>query len=145
MLKSKRFYMGNEDIKHWAKIVQEQHENELLLEMARVGFFSDFEVWIRTDDPGNIPHFHVWDKNSKGGLFHTCVKILSPEYFHHTGKEDIFNSHQKDELMDFLKDKPKKSKWHPTNWDFILTLWNANNSKTEVPEDLEIPDYTQLH
>lgn len=134
----------NKQIEEWGKEVQEMYETELLNEMARVGFFSDFEVWIRTDDPGNIPHFHVWDKNSKGGLFHTCVKIESPEYFHHNGKEDVFNSKQKKELTEFLNEKPAKSRWHPTNWDFILTLWNANNSKVEVPEDLPIPDYTKL-
>lgn len=66
-------------IQHWASIAQDQYDEQLLLEMTRVGFFSDFEVWIRTDDPGNIPHFHVWDKNSKGGLFHTCIKIFEPE------------------------------------------------------------------
>lgn len=126
------------------KEVQLQYESELLLEMARVGFFSDFEVWIRTDDPGNIPHFHVWDKNSKGGLFHTCVQIEKPEYFHHSGKEDVFNFKQKKELMEFLQAKPMKSRWHPTNWDFIITLWNANNSKHEVSDYLEIPDYTKL-
>ena len=131
-------------IDKWAKTVKDQYDEQLLLEMARVGFFSDFEVWIRTDDPGNIPHFHVWDKNSKGGLFHTCVKIMKPEYFHHTGKEDVFNGKQKRELIDFLNAKPTKSKWHPTNWDFILTVWNANNSKMEVPEDYPIPDYNKL-
>ena len=131
-------------IENWAKIAEDQYNEQLLLEMARVGFFSNFEVWIRTDDPGNIPHFHVWDQNSKGGLFHTCVKILEPEYFHHTGKEDVFNSKQKKELIEFLNAKPLKSKWHPTNWDFIITVWNANNSKFEVPEDSPIPDYTKL-
>ncbi len=136
--------MVDRQIQEWANIVREQHDKQLLLEMARVGYFSNFEVWIRTDDPGNIPHFHVWDKNSKGGLFHTCVKILEPEYFHHDGKEDVFNSKQKKELIEFLNAKPIKSKWHPTNWDFILTLWNANNSKVEVPDDLSIPDYTLL-
>jgi hypothetical protein len=136
--------MIDQQIEHWAKEVQNLHEQELLLEMARVGFFSDFEVWIRTDDPGNIPHFHVWDRNSKGGLFHTCVKIESPEYFHHTGKEDVFNSKQKKELIEFLNAKPLKAKWHPTNWDFIITLWNANNSNTEVDEKQPISDYTTL-
>jgi len=136
--------MSDKQIEEWGRAVQQMHEAELLNEMARVGFFSDFEVWIRTDDPGNIPHFHVWDKNSKGGLFHTCVKIETPEYFHHTGKEDIFNSKQKKELVEFLQAKPLKSHWHPTNWDFIITLWNANNSKAEVSEDQDIPDYTKL-
>lgn len=117
---------------------------QLLLEMARVGYFSDFEVWIRTDDPGNIPHFHVWDKNSKGGLFHACVQILKPEYFHHTGKEDEFNAKQKKELIQFLNSKPLKAKRYKTNWEFIVTLWNVNNFSMEVPEDLEIPDYALL-
>lgn len=142
-----------EQIESWAKKAAElddewQHslleKQQLLTEMARVGFFSDFEVWVHTDDPGKIPHFHVWDKNSGGGLFHTCVKILSAEYFHHNGKEDVFNTKQKKELVEFLKAKPKKSKWHPTNWDFVLTTWNSNNSDVDVPEDLEMPDYTKL-
>lgn len=138
--------MGNEDdkIKLWAKMAEDFYGSRFLFEMSRVGCFSDFEVWVRTDDGGNIPHFHVWDKNSRGGLFHTCVQIAKPEYFRHTDKENVFNARQKHELVDFLRAKLAKSRWHSTNWDFIVTLWNANNLKAEVPEDIEIPDYSKL-
>lgn len=29
-----------------------------LYEMARVGYMGDYEVYVNTDDPGIIPHFH---------------------------------------------------------------------------------------
>ena len=79
--------------------------NNNLTEMARIGFTDDmYEIYINTDDPGNIPHFHYrkaneWDK------FHTCIKIATAEYFHHTGKEDVLNSKQRKELVKFLSSK----------------------------------------
>ena len=77
---------------------------ELFCEMARVGNMNnELEVWVRTDDGGNLPHFHIWDKNSQGGKFHTCVQIKQPAYFHHTGKEGVLNTSQRKELVEFLK------------------------------------------
>lgn len=38
----------------------EQLRESMLLEMAQVGFVDGkYEVYIHTDDPGNIPHFHM--------------------------------------------------------------------------------------
>ena len=69
--------------------------NNNLTEMARIGFTDDmYEIYINTDDPGNIPHFH-YRKANKWSEFHTCIKIASAEYFHHTGKEDVLNSKQR--------------------------------------------------
>lgn len=120
------------------------HES-MLLEMARVGFIDDeYEVYIHTDDPVNIPHFHIWDAETRGQKFHTCIKIESPEYFHHTGKEDYLNSSMRKELIKFLKSKPTKLKRYDTNWEVVVDMWNANNSKANVPDDLPMPDYTKL-
>lgn len=123
----------------------EKLRESILLEMARVGFIDDeYEVYIHTDDPGNAPHFHILDAETRGQKFHTCIKIESPEYFHHTGKEDYLNSNMRKELIKFLKSKPTKLKRYNTNWEVVVDMWNANNSKANVPDDLPMPDYTKL-
>ena len=123
----------------------EKLRESMLLEMARVGFIDDeYEVYIRTDDPGNVPHFHIWDAKTRGQKFHTCIRIESPEYFHHTGKEDYLNSSMRKELIKFLKSKPTKLKRYNTNWEVVVDMWNANNSKANVPDDIPMPDYMKL-
>ena len=115
-----------------------------LWEMARVGFFDEYEIYIHTDDPGNIPHFHIWDAETRGNKYHTCIRIDKPKYFHHTGKEDILNSRDKRDLIEFLNSKPR-NKRYDTNWEYLVSMWNDNNSKINVAEDIEMPDYTKLH
>lgn len=120
-------------------------QESMLLEMARVGFIEDkYEVYIHTDDPGNIPHFHIWDAETRGQKFHTCIKLEVPEYFHYTGKEDCLNSTMRKELVSFLRSKPTKLKRYDTNWEVVVDMWNANNSRANVPEDITMPDYTLL-
>ena len=122
----------------------EQLRESMLLEMARVGFIDNkYEVYIHTDDPGNIPHFHIWDAETRGQKFHTCIRIDSPQYFHHSGKEDTLNSSMKKELMSFLKSKSRNRRFN-TNWEYLVSMWNDNNSNVEVTEDAQIPDYLTL-
>ena len=65
-----------------------------LEEMARIGYIDNLEILIWTDDPGNIPHFHIRDRSTKGQEFNCCIRIDKPEYFIHTGKENKLNSKQ---------------------------------------------------
>ena len=114
-----------------------------LAEMAKVGTIDDeYDVVIWPKDNGDVPHFHIWDSNTRGSIFHTCVKIERAEYFHHTGKEGVLNSKMKKELVRFLKSFSKR--WNMTMWEVILKLWNDNESKHNVEEDLPMPDYMQL-
>lgn len=123
----------------------EKLRESMLLEMARVGFIDDeYEVYIHTDDPGNIPHFHIWDAETRGQKFHICIKLEVPEYFHHTGKEDYLNSGMKKELVKFLRNKPLRLKRYDTNWEVVVDMWNANNSKASIPDDTPMPDYMRL-
>lgn len=118
---------------------------DMLLEMARVGFIGDeYEVFIHTNDPGHIPHFHMWDKATRGQNFHTCIRIDKPEYFHHTGKEDKLNSNTKKALINFLKSSPLKFGYFDTNWNIVIYMWNMNNSEVEIPKDMPMPDYRLL-
>ena len=116
---------------------------EVLLEMARVGYLNDkYEIVIWTDDPGNIPHMHIWDRTTRGEKFHCCVCLNKAEYFSHTGKEDKLNTKLKKSLVEFLQLPFRKTGM--SNWQQVVLLWNMNNSSTEIDDDAEMPDYTKL-
>ena len=116
--------------------------DKMLMEMATVGKLNNLlTVIIRTNDPGNIPHFHIVDNETFGSKFHTCVKIEKPEYFIHTGKEDILNSKLRKELIEFFG---CSDKWGVNHWDIVLQEWNRNNSHIEIDPHTPMPDYTKL-
>lgn len=111
-------------------------------EMAQIGGIdNNLIAYVRSNDPGNIPHFHIVDKSTLGTKFHTCVKIESPEYFHHTGKEGVLNSKQRKSLVNFLNSLTPLEISH---WEFLLLTWNTNNSNKKLRMDLPMPDYTKL-
>lgn len=111
--------------------------------MARIGYTDGkYEVYVNTNDAGNIPHFHYrletdWSK------FHTCIKLTSPEYFLHEGKEHVLNKKRLKLLMTFLLTAPPDRPGY-TNWQEVVMEWNRNNSDMNVPSDLEMPDYNEL-
>lgn len=118
-----------------------EKDNNMLLEMAQIGTFGKYTIIVWTNDPGNIPHFHVVDSATRGNSFNTCIKIESAEYFHHEGKEDTLNTKERKELLKFLN---SKDKWGEQNWVVLLKEWERNNSKTSIDINLPIPDYTKL-
>ena len=126
-----------------------------IFDMSRVGFITDFdyEVYIRTDDGGNIPHVHVWDRGTKGKEFSTCIKLTTPEYFPHGGRyKDVFNSKQKRAFVEFMNKKTPETRIDKpaTNYQRCCSLWNQNNSNVNVEVQYDennnpiIPDYTLL-
>lgn len=114
--------------------------------MARAGFTKDnYEVYVNTDDGGNIPHFHYRLK-SDWSKFHTCIRLDSPEYFHHNGKEDVLNSSQKKNLQKFLSSQVTLSRYKgkfENNFELLCFLWDINNSNVQS-DDWDLPDYTTL-
>ena len=119
-----------------------QFDDHSINEMAQIGIMDNkFVIVVWTNDPGNIPHFHIMDKATRGSEFHTCVKIESPEYFEHTGKEDKLNSKQRKALIDFFN---STDKWGENNWIVLLKEWERNNSNYEIGLDVKMPDYTKL-
>lgn len=116
----------------------------ILNEMARIGYIDDLELIIWTDDPGNIPHFHIRDKETKGNNFHCCIRLDEPSYFKHQGKMDVLNTKQKKKLINFLNSSSKMGNFEVKNWDKIIAYWNDNNSSVILPDDYPMPDYTLL-
>ena len=81
-------------------------KRSLLAEMARIGFIGkkgELEVYIRTNDPGNIPHFHVRDTSTMGTEFETCVRIQTNAYFLYGRYKDTLNSAERKALAEFME------------------------------------------
>ena len=127
----------------WDELNKQALHEQMLTEMARIGSLGELSMYVRTNDPGNYPHFHIIDENTMGQQFHCCVRIDCAQYFKHTGKEDVLNSSKRKELVEFLtsasEDEPEK-----TNWQVVLVEWNRNNSNKKVPLDLTMPNYKDL-
>ena len=125
------------------------NEKELLLEMARIGYADNLEIYVLTDDPGFIPHIHIRDRETKGEVFDACVRLDSPNYFSHGHHNDKLNSKQKKLLNDFLHTAPSNGRFS-TNYEYAVILWNDNNSKENITikrdskGNIIIPDYTKL-
>lgn len=125
------------------------HKN--LTKMARVGFLnakpkkkkgsSQYEVYVNTDDDGNIPHFHL--RNAKDwSEFHSCIEFEDAKYFEHGNKNSELNTNLKKSLVEFFNKQAENFDY--TNWELALRLWNTNNRRVNVDTDLEMPDYTKL-
>lgn len=137
------------------KLSSATEENDMLFEMALVGYFnvlksngepesSRFKVFVNGGD-GEVPHMHIWDDDTNGKRIHTCVCLSKIEYFYHDGNEDVLTPEQKESLVSFLKDECKKNKRYKTNWEYALSMWNDNNTdKTQVDETSDVLDYTKL-
>lgn len=118
-------------------------QEQLLLEMAKIGNINDLVLYVRTNDPGNYPHFHMVDEATLGQQFYCCVRIDCAQYFKHTGKEGGLNSKRRKELVEFLQ-SPSEDEPEKTNWKVVLVEWNRNNSTKKVPLDLQMPNYKEL-
>lgn len=125
-------------------------------DIAMIGTIEDLglEVFVKTDDENVEPHVHIWDRTTRGEKFHTCVKLLTPEYFPHGDKyNDVFSSEQKKAFAKFMESIDLNCKEdlrvEITVYEVCCWLWNMNNSSVEVEvcyyaDEPIIPDYSQL-
>ena len=130
---------------------QKLHEREILNEMARVGYIDgQLEVYVKTNDGGNVPHVHIRDANTQGRLFETCVELARNKYYLHGYINDILNKKQCKAFNKFMHDEIHTRTFNGTVYEFAVDMWNRNNSNTniEVQYDTEdkpiIPDYTNI-
>lgn len=128
---------------------------EPLYEMARVGFISSgnkqttFDVFVRTDDPGNVPHVHIQSKNKK---FKTCIRLDTNKYFLHGEWRDMFNTKQCKLFNNFMRSTCNDiSRYeNATMYEFAIDMWNKNNSKRKIDikrdnnNNVIIPDYNSI-
>ena len=124
-------------------------EQDMILEMARVGFMGQYEIYVHTDDPGYVPHVHIRDTATKGHKFETCVKLKSNEYFLHGKYTDTMNSTMRKNFAEFMESRCVIDRYD-TNYELAVDMWNLNNSKESVviPRDengdIIIPNYRTI-
>ena len=134
--------------------------NELVYdEYGTVGFDPDFKptqfpfefrlniekptytVELRSDDNGNIPHFHIFDVDRR---FQTCVCIDKPQYFHHGVYDGVLNRRSCEALNELLQRPVNVGGQLMTNWDRMVKVWNDNSGRRKIGMNVACPDYTQL-
>lgn len=109
-------------------------KRSLLAEMARIGFIGkkgELEVYIRTNDPGNIPHFHVRDTSTMGTEFETCVRIQTNAFFLYGRYKDTLNSAERKALAEFME-APDVDGHFSSNYSATIYEWNKNNSNVKI-------------
>lgn len=109
-------------------------------EMAQVGKAGGVEIWVWPREGGYTPHFHFWntDKTISG-----CIKLESSEYFEHGQYKSKLDTHQRRQLVAFLK---ANSKNFPglTNWQTIIGIWNSSNPQKTIDLNTPMPNYLEL-
>jgi hypothetical protein len=120
-------------------------DDSMLLEYARVGFLKNLEVYVMTDDPGYIPHFHIRDAATKGKEFDTCIEICSNKYFCHGRHTSRLNAQGRKALAEFMEGKCSNDKYE-NNYELTVDMWNLNNSSVtiEYQKGQEIPNYREI-
>ncbi len=118
-------------------------------DVARVGFFSvneasQWEVYIRTDDNCQVPHFHVRN------LFDVNVDIAFTLHGNHYYPHENFFGRMTDEelhcLSEFMEGPCKNAKFD-SNYEYAACLWNLNNQEQyemdidEEHNEVFFPDY----
>lgn len=126
-----------------------RHED--IFGMARIGWVPEnstksIEVYVHTDDPGKVPHFHVRKYAGSGNFeWETCIRFDSPDYFLHGIYKDKLPSKKIAKQIDsMLRSTNRLSRNGSTYWETAVDAWNLNNSDVELPFDLEQPDYSKL-
>ena len=114
-----------------------------LLEMAQVGKFSNYKVYIYGGE-GPIPHLHFFTVDNK---ISGCIRLDKPEYFVHGNHSDKLNHSDKKKFVEWISSNEtpfKKFSADLTVYRYIVITWNENNENYRIDEDIEMPDYTQL-
>ena len=121
-------------------------------EIARIGLMEEnddciVEVYVNTDDPETIPHFHI-RKYGDGdeAEWETCVKYTDAVYCPHNNLNDKLPDKEIAVALDKMLRSPNPHDPGRTYWQTATVAWNCNNDilGIELPFDLIQPDYTQL-
>ena len=118
-------------------------EGEGIPDCSRIGYTEDgFEVFVGTDDPGPVPHFHY--RNADRSV-NTSIQILEAAYYFLGKYRGVLDEGQRRNLQKFMCAQVPLS-YPCTNWEYTAFEWNMNN-----PSDVRIdraqarqPDYSDL-
>ena len=115
-----------------------------MTDIARIGFFGkEYEVYVRTDDECQVPHFHV--RAPCDSSYNAAVE------FHRAHRHYLstLTEQEQADLMAFLT-QPCRSPEFANNFEFAVVMWNMNNyteylCETDEQGCILIPDYTSIN
>lgn len=103
---------------------------------------------------GPYPHFHVYDKDTKGykDLEHSgaCISLIDNRYFNHADHDEELSEDEFDALADYIMNErvpalhPKKNGIHRQipAWRFLVSAWNELNPLYQIKPGTKCPDYS---
>lgn len=118
--------------------------------MARIGWVpygseKTVEVYVNTDDAGQIPHFHVRKYGRRHRFdWEVCVVYESCNYFTHGRYRGTIPDRNIIKQLDTMLRQQNPIRPGRTFWQTAIEDWNANNSERMLPYNLVQPDYTKL-
>lgn len=89
--------------------------------------YSECVVYVYNNEGNNVPHFHLFEKNSSKDPNTSCaIMIADNKYFSHNAYKGTLNSKQCRVLNDWM------NQFYPgedvNNWTRIKNAWNAGAS-----------------
>lgn len=118
-------------------------------DIARIAFFGrarEYEVYVRTDDESQEPHFHVRDIYTEAD---TAICLQSNRYCKPSNGENNTFKYDFWELLFAFMEEPSRSPRYADNYEFAVTMWNLNNlSSCTLNKDKDgysiIPEYRSI-
>ena len=118
---------------------------------ARIGFFGhryEFEVYVVTDDEGQVPHIHIRDSTNLINGLNTSVELYAARYLFHNGSNDRMEISVCEALEDFMNE-PCRHPQFVNNYEFAVTMWECNNStqcsiKLDENNKIVVPNYKNI-
>ena len=127
---------------------EEKLDNEYLVEMATIKWgFMSIKLAVYENE-GSYPHFHFYKGlKPEGGIPKEyrngggCICLEEAKYFIHENHTETMEPKEIKGLIKFLK-SPHKSFKNITNWEYIIDLWNTNNTdQKQLDLSISIPEY----
>ena len=122
-------------------------------EIARIGYFgrqNKYEVYVKTDDWGYLPHVHIRSVETKGHKFESCVQLKDNSYFLHGQYGDVMTPAMQRSFEEFMHQEIHHGRFKGTMYEFAVMMWNFNNASEtfEAQYDDEnnvvIPNYSNM-
>lgn len=88
-------------------------------------------------------HFHVYrsEKDLKAWKNGACLMFKENKYFDHADNKETLTRDEMKTLMECLKSRPSDTLPGKSYWQYLIYLWNGNNSDFEIDIDTPMPDY----
>ena len=93
------------------------------------------------DGERTVPHFHVFRSEEDLHKWRNgaCLFFTKNRYYDHSGNTETLTKKELEQVVARLKEIHPKLK--VLNWEYLVSLWNDNNDRYEIPDDTPMPDY----